>query len=1099
MSGKLRTPGLYEFLQEAELQHYFNGLKNILQVQNVPQLKYVVEEDLRNIGMSKPECRRLKTFFNKYCPGNYASKLRKFLGRKEDGKEEFLLGEEAALGSRSAIKVPSQHVIQADAISIYKELGQGEFGIVQQGVWTDDDGMRHQVAVKCLSKERMQNNTLEFMKEYEIMQAIDHKHIVRLYGVILDAAQIMLITELAPLRSLLECLKESSLRTTFTVSCLGSFSQQICQGMMYLESKRLIHRDLAARNILVYSKDTVKISDFGLSRALGVGKDYYQTNFNVNLKLPIAWCAPECINFLKFTTSSDVWAFAVTMWEMFSYGFQPWAALTGHQILEAIDEPGGQRLEQPVHCPREYYQVMEACWKHKPQDRPAFAQVLGMLEEAKPEQVQVVVSGGGGGLLEYQVGEILTVLDKHNVSGGAHYWSGVNATGKVGWFVPSHTVSYLGNLPGSGVVPQWSSAPEPQFQTQSSSGSMFHRSSLRTSRERKGSNRKISRDMISGPTGNVQHTGHVGPDGCYFGDVTFISGTNGHLTMTNRSDNLAMSGRKGERSDMTMSMSGRLPSDQTMSGRLPSSGSENGFSSLSRADSDVSESAPLIASATVVDKPAPPRMGHAIGYLRKPEKEVPPADPKTHQYQSISDEENEPFGSPLDLGPSLLDEVFSELNYDTLKINKEEKKDDTEEHHGLGHNIVDSCHKLADKVSTLTLSRRHKGKKAAFVKPITAADAKTLDNAILMANQLASKSMQDLDKRCVDDMFNASPQVSPLTPNSPTKKFTFKFPSSKTRSTSPKNSARHFSDEVASNVDLESYITPTARDAYKALIDGNDASSYEKTESSPSSKSSTISSSSHNRLSLPPSSNIFSFSKLSIPQNIESDSIPEGFNTNPLPLPPKDRKSSVTAGKRHIRKNPLIMTSGAAASMARRFETDEPAARDDPEPLYGAGHTNTYTQKTKNTQKQFSPTNDAFEDEIACSIDALDNIPESKYNSPKTSLEHSPPLVHYNRDHVSCEDLLEFSPRDERGKGHKRGLESDEVRIMSKVLGGVTTDKAGCLQALDLTDWNVHRAIKLVKLKALINKPGVKDNEMKLALINHEWDVAKAAGEIMKR
>lgn len=48
-------------------------------------------------------------------------------------------------------------------------------------------------------------------------------------------------------------------------------------------------RDLAARNILVFSKSKVKISDFGLSRALGVGKDYYQTNFNVNLKLPIAW------------------------------------------------------------------------------------------------------------------------------------------------------------------------------------------------------------------------------------------------------------------------------------------------------------------------------------------------------------------------------------------------------------------------------------------------------------------------------------------------------------------------------------------------------------------------------------------------------------------------------------------------------------------------------------------------------------------------------------------------------------------------------------------------------------------------------------------
>lgn len=57
-------------------------------------------------------------------------------------------------------------------------------------------------------------------------------------------------------------------------------------------------RDLAARNILVFSKNKVKISDFGLSRALGVGKDYYQTNFNVNLKLPIAWYDSISLNVL---------------------------------------------------------------------------------------------------------------------------------------------------------------------------------------------------------------------------------------------------------------------------------------------------------------------------------------------------------------------------------------------------------------------------------------------------------------------------------------------------------------------------------------------------------------------------------------------------------------------------------------------------------------------------------------------------------------------------------------------------------------------------------------------------------------------------------
>jgi len=131
----------------------------------------------------------------------------------------------------------------------------------------------------------MQNNPIEFLKEAGIMHSIDHEHVVRLYGVVLDTDSLMLVTELAPLRSLLECLKEPSLRSSFPVLTLCDFAVQICDGMQYLEQKRLIHRDLAARNILVFSKNKVKISDFGLSRALGVGKDYYQTNFNVNLKV----------------------------------------------------------------------------------------------------------------------------------------------------------------------------------------------------------------------------------------------------------------------------------------------------------------------------------------------------------------------------------------------------------------------------------------------------------------------------------------------------------------------------------------------------------------------------------------------------------------------------------------------------------------------------------------------------------------------------------------------------------------------------------------------------------------------------------------------
>ena len=375
MSGKIRIPGLYEFLQEAELEHYHNSIKNILQVQNVPQIKYVVEEDLRNIGMSKPECRRLKTYYSKYCPGNYASKIKKFLGRKEENKDEYLLGKDG-LGSRGSIKVPSQHVIQAEAIQIYKELGQGEFGVVQQGVWTDEEGVRHQVAVKCLSKERMQNNTLEFMKEYEIMQAIDHNNIVRLYGVILDAAQIMLITELAPLRSLLECLRETSLRTTFTVPCLSLFSRQICEGMAYLESRRLIHRDLAARNILLSSKFQTKISDFGLSRVVGE-KDYYRATKGG--RWPVKWYAPECINYGTFTHASDVWSYGVVLWEMYSFGGMPYEGKTGVQTLEYIEQ--GNRLAMPPRATNDVYGIMLECWKARSEERPSFQELFTLFSD----------------------------------------------------------------------------------------------------------------------------------------------------------------------------------------------------------------------------------------------------------------------------------------------------------------------------------------------------------------------------------------------------------------------------------------------------------------------------------------------------------------------------------------------------------------------------------------------------------------------------------------------------------------------------------------------------------------------------------------------
>lgn len=63
--------------------------------------------------------------------------------KKEDGAAMAILLPDDGSKERSyQLKVPSKHIIPAEAIIVNKELGVGEFGIVQQGVWTNEDGDR---------------------------------------------------------------------------------------------------------------------------------------------------------------------------------------------------------------------------------------------------------------------------------------------------------------------------------------------------------------------------------------------------------------------------------------------------------------------------------------------------------------------------------------------------------------------------------------------------------------------------------------------------------------------------------------------------------------------------------------------------------------------------------------------------------------------------------------------------------------------------------------------------------------------------------------------------------------------------------------------
>uniref|UniRef100_A0A0B6ZX32 Tyrosine-protein kinase n=1 Tax=Arion vulgaris TaxID=1028688 RepID=A0A0B6ZX32_9EUPU len=252
-------------------------------------------------------------------------------------------------------------------LKLGKELGQGEYGCVLKGILTIDKKLlrkeRVNVAIKTFHSI---GNLTDFTQEAYVMQSLKHDYIVELLG-ICDGPPLMLVEEFVSMGSMLDYLEDHA-KNVRVKKELYLWASQIAEGMMYLETKRLVHRDLAARNILLCSLERVKISDFGLSRAMGTDKEYYKASKGG--RWPIKWYAPESVNFGLFTHASDVWSYGVTLWEMFSYGGAPYEDMTGVEVIKFIED--GKRLEKPEKCPDVVYNVMLKCWSYDKGDRVTF-------------------------------------------------------------------------------------------------------------------------------------------------------------------------------------------------------------------------------------------------------------------------------------------------------------------------------------------------------------------------------------------------------------------------------------------------------------------------------------------------------------------------------------------------------------------------------------------------------------------------------------------------------------------------------------------------------------------------------------------------------
>nr|XP_015219162.1 PREDICTED: cytoplasmic tyrosine-protein kinase BMX isoform X2 [Lepisosteus oculatus] len=272
-------------------------------------------------------------------------------------------------------KVPSsangKWELKREEITLLKELGRGQFGVVQLGLWKS----KYEVAIKMIKEGSMSEE--EFIEEAQIMMKLRHPKLVALHGVCTDTYPIYIVTEYMCNGCLLSYLQAhgSPLQTIQLVEMCFD----VCDAMMYLESQQFIHRDLAARNCLVEKDLTVKVSDFGMARY--VLDDQYTSS--AGTKFPVKWSAPEVLNYTRFSSKSDVWAFGIFMWEVFTLGKQPYELYNNTQVAEKIMQ--GYRLYRPQVMCEDFYLILKSCWHEKPEDRPSFHQLYENIQRFREE------------------------------------------------------------------------------------------------------------------------------------------------------------------------------------------------------------------------------------------------------------------------------------------------------------------------------------------------------------------------------------------------------------------------------------------------------------------------------------------------------------------------------------------------------------------------------------------------------------------------------------------------------------------------------------------------------------------------------------------
>jgi serine/threonine-protein kinase len=269
-----------------------------------------------------------------------------------------------------------------DRYHLLQILGSGGMAVVYKA---QDRMLERLVAIKVLREKFSRDPAFRerFRQEARAAANLSHPNIVTVHDFGYDEKRLFIVMEYIPGETLKSVIETAG---RFAVDEAVSIVIQICAGVGYAHRAGLIHCDMKPHNVLVTTDRRVKVTDFGIARAL--------SSINPDERSEIVWgspqyFSPEQARGMAPSPSSDVYGIGVMFYQM----------LTGRLPFDAADSAELARMHrdlQPVppvelnpEIPVAVNDIVLKVLSKEPAARYRTADQLGRVLQSFADQVQV--------------------------------------------------------------------------------------------------------------------------------------------------------------------------------------------------------------------------------------------------------------------------------------------------------------------------------------------------------------------------------------------------------------------------------------------------------------------------------------------------------------------------------------------------------------------------------------------------------------------------------------------------------------------------------------------------------------------------------------